>query len=205
MVKRCIIAFNINAFHKDAFAARQHKFHIQRLIAVVAGDLGFDPQEIKPLAQGQTFHPGDVVFNHGGRITDPRAQFLHSLKLSRVNPFNRGRGADLTHCKALPFADVEGHKRGVPFPRHFGRGVGNLKIDIAARQIEIAQKLFVQLHPFGDKRVALDQLAQQPRLLGFQNLPQTAVGIGAVADKRQAFHFDNLAFGDLEHQIDAVV
>ena len=62
--------------------------------------------------------------------------------------------------------------------------------------------MLIQLQPFGHQSVALDQGAQKPRLFGFQNLPQTAVAEGTVADERQPFNLGHAAFGHFEHQID---
>ena len=105
----------------------------------------------------------------------------------------------------LAFADGKGHETCIALGGKLARGVQDLDVDEPARQVEILEQLLVQLQPLDHKGIAPDDLAQKTGLLGFQNLPQTAVGIGAVADEGQTLHLNRLALVDLEHQIDAVV
>ena len=58
------------------------------LTAFIAGDSRLDPDKVQTLAQGEGFHPGDVVFDDGGRVGLAGADFLHGLELGSVDAFH---------------------------------------------------------------------------------------------------------------------
>ena len=205
LIKGGGIALDVDAFHEHPIATREHEFDVQSLIAFVARQHRFDAHEVQALVQGQGFHAGDVVFNQRGGIDNARAQTLRVGKLRLVQTFDGRDRADRPDAILLAFAHGDRHKARVPLGGQLTRGVQHLDVDISARQVEIAQELLVQLQPLGHEGITPNDLAQNAGLLGFQDLPQATVGIGAVAHEGQTLHLNRLALVDLEHQIDAVV
>ena len=204
LVQRRGIAFDIDPFDENARAARDRKGDVQRQVAVVAGDARLYPDKVQALLQRKVFHARDIVVDNGRGIGHAGAQAQHFGKRQRINLGDVADRINLADAEALTFAQREGHEKAVAFFRNGRSGVKHFEIDEPARGIEVAQQLFVQFDPVSDEGIGLDEGAQKAGLFGLQDLAQTAVGIGAVADEGQTLHFDHAAFGDLEHQIDAV-
>ena len=204
-IERGGVAFDINPLHEHPLAAHDGKGHVQRAIPVVARDARIDADKVQPLGNRQIFHRGRVVVDHGRRIGNAAAQPADLVKLCRINPLHFRDRRNLADLEAAAFLDREGQKGRLTVPRIFGGGVQDLEVDIAARQIEIRQQLFIQRQTCGVKTVALDQRVQDARLFGPQDLAQAVIAEIAVADKVQPLNLGDGTFGDLEHQIDAVV
>lgn len=116
-----------------------------------------------------------------------------------------GGHADLSEAELLAFLDVEGHEIAVTFPREFRVHAGDTEVDIAARGVEILEKLLVELDAILDERVALNDRAQEAGLLGLDNPAQATIGILLVADKADALDLGDTALEHLEDKVDAVI
>ena len=204
-VQRGRVALDVDTFDKDTFTTRHNEFDVQGQIAVVAGHARVNTDEIHALLHGQTFQTGKVVFHDGRRIglagfDVQGVQIDIGVDLRQI-----AADRDLTECELLTFLDVKGDQERIAAAGQFRGDRQDLKIDIAPRHVKIAQDLFVEFNTVGDERVGAHNAAQQTRLFGFQNAAQAALGIGAVADERQALNLDHVALDDLKHQIDTVV
>ena len=128
------------------------------------------------------------------------------MKPSReLQAFQDRLGHGFADPELLPLLHVEGQDESAAVAVDLGRGRQNPEIDIAARAVEIDQKLTVKGDPLGHESVALDDGAQKACLFRVDHAAQAAIGIGAVADKADALVFDHPAFADLEDEIDPVV
>ena len=73
------------------------------------------------------------------------------------------------------------------------------------RAVEIGQNLFVKSNPVGDEGVTHHKCTQKPCLFGLKNAAQARVRELGIANKAEAFDFNNTTFGNFKHQIDTVV
>ena len=204
-IQRGCVAFNINAFHKDARAFDNRKGHIHSACTLVARHARFDRDKVQTLFQRQRFQRLDIALNDGGRIGHARAQAAQFVVVGRINAFDFRDRFDLTHGEALAFGNGEGHKGGVTFARIGGPRIQDLEIQIAPRQIEICQHLLIGFKPIDLEHIALDQIVQNASLLGRQDLAQPVVREIFVAHKADAGHFGDSTFDNLKHHIDGVV
>ena len=204
-IQRSGIALDINPLNKDARAAGNGELDIQRQVAVIAGDAGFHTNKVQTLLNRQPFHPCNGRFNRNWRICPTAFDFRGPHEFFGIHFGKVANRSDLAKLEGLSFAQTERQEKPVAFTGDFRVDRQNAKIDIAARQIEIPQHLFIKFNPISDKRILLDHRPQQARLLGFQNATQTPVRIGAVTNKAKTLDFDDFAFDHFEHQINAVI
>ena len=92
-----------------------------------------------------------------------------------LNPLEFADRGDLAEFELLAFLDIDDQEEPVAFLCEFGIGAVHTEIDIAARQVEIAQDLAVKLHPVFDQRVRPDEIAQDGGLLCLHHAAQTAI------------------------------
>ena len=205
LVERRGVALDIDPFNEHARPLGQREGHVKRLVFRVAGDARFDRKEVQPLLQRDVFHPRDRGVDRGRRIGHTRTDADRLFILRRIDTVILAHDTDGVDLVAQPLTHAVGEEEAFAVAGIFLRHGKDLKVDEAAFAVEIGQQLLVEFDPVGVVAVALDDRAQEARLLAGQDLPQTAVGIAAVAGERQPLHLGDLAFADLEDDIDAVV
>ena len=205
LVERADIAFDIDALDKDLRPLVDIVGQIDDLLLRIAVEprLNID-KSITQTAQRvvqRLNRAVDVtlVVPSALRRLDQAAQRLG------VEVLQGGLDLDLAQFVALAFVDGEGDEKGILFRRQFGHCRDDLEIDIAFRQIEIAQLLAIDLQAIGIVGIVGGKESIEGAFLSHDLAAQVAVGEGLVADEADPPDFGLLALLDLENQIDPVL
>ncbi|OIQ69608.1 hypothetical protein GALL_487890 [mine drainage metagenome] len=101
--------------------------------------------------------------------------------------------------------DAEGQEKALAVTLKLRGGIQDAKVDIAARLVEIRQRLLVLIQTVGAVAVAAEDPGEQANLLGRHHLPQPPFREVVVADERQPVDIGRTAFLDVERQINTVI
>ncbi len=146
-------------------------------------------------------HPVDDRRVIGRAFANPGDAFV----VGRIDALDLGGGGDLAERELLAFADFVADEITVFLRRDFRGHRHRVKIDIAARGVEIGQQLLVELDPAGIEGVGADEEAQDTGLFRADHPAQARIGEGAVAGEGDALDLGVLALDHLEHEVDAVL
>ena len=112
--------------------------------------------------------------------------------------------ADFAKTIALTLVEGEGEDEAVALRGQFGHRGEHAKIGISFGQIEFAQKFAIIGHPVGVVTVVGRQKPVPAALLGRDHAAQLALAEILVADEIYAANAGELAFVDLEDEIDPI-
>ena len=122
-----------------------------------------------------------------------------------IEALEAGRDLDLAELVALALADREGDEEALAVGRQLGHRRDDAEVGVALREVELAQQLAVEIEAVGIVAVVRRQEAVPGALAGPDLAAQRAVAEMLVADEADALHARDVAFVDLEDEIDAAL
>ncbi|MFT3974516.1 MAG: hypothetical protein QM699_14010 [Amaricoccus sp.] len=196
----------------DVDTLDEHPIAFDHLEVDVDGVGGRVLRHLRPdLDEGIALLPGLVVHAlddavHLLDVVDaaPRHLRQERLELGRGQAGDRRADRHLAEVVLLALADAERQEKAVALAGDVRGGGQDLKVDVAALQVELPQHLLVDFHPVGVIADIAEQPGQPVGLAALDRPAQLPVGIRLVADEVDALDVGRPAFLDLEHQVDAV-
>lgn len=205
MSSRAHIAGDVDPVNIDARSLANAVGQVNGALVTVTGHVGTHVNKgIAGITQriGQRLHRffdrvGVVPVLRLGRdqILKPGSRDLLQVALDR----------DRSETVALPLLDHEGDDEGVLFRCQFRHRRLDAEIGIAMGQIELAQKLAVEVQPVRIVGVVRREELVPAAFLGTDHVTQRRIAEALVADEGNLLDSGPRSFRDLEHQIDAVL
>ena len=205
LVQGTDVAGNVDTLDVDARPFLNFEGHIDGLDVLVAPDIGAHFDE--GIAQ-RTHHVGqgrNGLLDVAGVVTVPFAHGEVALQHVGIQPLEARHDIDGAELVALAFIDGEGDEEAVAIGGELGDSRHHPEIGVPLGQVELAEKFPVEIETIGIETVIRRQ-EPPPGAFGRPDLAaQRSVAEGLVADKGDALDARDIAFVDLEDEIDAAL
>src|SRR5579883_2076442 len=205
LVQGARIARDIDALDIDARPLLDVEGHVDGEIVLIAPDIGPHVDEGVAQRSDGIGDGGDGLVDLVGVVPITRAHRQVRLELLDLQALEVRRHLDLAELVALALVDREGDEEAITVGRKLGDRGDHAEIGIAFRKVELAQQLAIEVEAIGIEAIVRRQEVPPFGLGGPDLFPQCAVAEMLVADKADALDAGDIAFVDLEHQIDAAL
>ena len=205
LVESTRVARDVDALDIDARPLLDVEGHVDREIVLVAPDVGADLDEGVAQRTDEVRQRGDGLFDLAGVVPVAFGHRQIALQDVDIESLEAGGNLDLAELVALALVDREGDEEALAVGRQLGDGRHDAEIGVTLREVELAQQLAIEIEAIGIVAVVRRQEAVPGAFARADLAAQRAVAEMLVADEADALHARDVAFVDLEDEVDAAL